>query len=158
MNRSFALSQFLKIVILFNQIIKIFCLNIRFYHKKNQNCEPQSETELAKQQTAIKSLEHLKEKNSPQRKYKRDYNKITDKRVKIQSTLLEYGQQNMMLSSLLISTQPQQPSGNLTQKQQQEQLQKQQQASQAAKEEENHLKQLINEMSETDQKQVIKQE
>jgi len=63
-----------------------------------------------------------------------------------------------MLSSLLISTQPQQPSGNLTQKQQQEQLQKQQQASQAAKEEENHLKQLINEMSETDQKQVIKQE
>ena len=85
----------------------------------------------------------LKEKNNPLRKYKRDYKKISDKPIKIQSTLLEYDQKNNLLNNILVQQ-------NQSQKQTQELQIKQQQI-----EEEINLKNLISEMSETDCKSKL---
>ena len=102
----------------------------------------------------MKFIVNLKEQNAPQRKFlRKDMDKIIDKQVKIQSTLLEYGQQNILLSSVLSQqNQQQQQKSNKTAltKDNQEQQQK------AAAAEEEKLKSLIDKMSETDQKQVKK--
>jgi hypothetical protein len=132
LNRSFALSQFMKI-----------------------DTEKPSDAEMVKRESAMKFIVNLKEQNAPQRKFlRKDMDKITDKQVKIQSTLLEYGQQNILLSSVLSqqSQQQQQQKSNKTPlaKDNQEQQQK------AAAAEEERLKSLIDKMSETDQKQVEK--
>ena len=84
--------------------------------------------------------------------------KIKDRQVKIQSTLLEYGQQNVLLTSVINNQQQAQQQQKTSKvgiplKEQQEQQQKQQQAAAA---EEANLKKLINEMSEADQKQVTR--
>ncbi len=96
----------------------------------------------------------MKESNAPQRKYvRKDLDQIVDKQARVQSTLLEYGLQSVLLSSI-VSQQEQQ-------KQQQQNaakiispLKQQEQASQQkASAEEANLKRLINEMSAADAKQ-----
>jgi hypothetical protein len=117
-----------------------------------------TEAELIKQQTALRTLTALKESNAPQRKYiRRDLDRIADRQVKVQSTLLEYGQQNILLSNIMAQQEQQ--------KQQQQQQQagakmisplKQQESSQMQQHtslEEASLKRLINEMSATDNRQ-----
>ena len=87
----------------------------------------------------------------PQRKYTRkDIDKLSDKKIKIQSTLLEYGQQYILLGNLV---QQQQQTGKQTQSSRQTEQQQKQQALNA-NDEEMHIKKLMNEMSATDQKQV----
>lgn len=101
-------------------------------------------------QNALRTLANLKESNAPQRKYARKgLDKIADRQVKIQSTLLEYGMQNALLSSLASSQQQQQD------QQKQSKLNiplksDQQPQSGGSNEEAANLKRLMNEMSETD--------
>ena len=78
--------------------------------------------------------------------------KILDKQAKIQSTLLEFGQQNILLTSVL-NQQQQQQQQKTSKSALIKDAQETQTKIQAA--EEANLKKLINEMSETDQKQVI---
>ncbi len=110
---------------------------------------------MAKQQTALRTLINLKESNAPQRKYiRKDLVHVIDKQARVQSTLLEYGQQNVLLSSI-VSQQEQQKQQQqnaakvISPLKQQETSSSQQQASM----EEANLKRLINEMSATDNKQ-----
>ena len=92
---------------------------------------------------------NIREQNAPQRKYiRKDIEQVTEKKAKIQSTLLEYGQQHILLGSLV--QQQQQQSNNKQAPKQQALEQQQKQISN--KEEEMHIKKLMNEMS--DQKQV----
>lgn len=114
------------------------CTNNWIFSKE---CEKSTEDENFKLKNSVKILTNLKEQNNPQRKYKREYRKLNDKHIKIQSTLLEYDQKNNLLNNLLIQQ------NQSTQKQSQEHQLKQEQQI-----EENNLKKLINEMSEADNK------
>ena len=97
-------------------------------------------------------MSYLKEINAPKRKYARkDAQRINDKAVRIQSTLLEYGQKTYLTratSEALSSTQSSKSAISL--KQSQEQNEQQQNAIKQAEEEQ--LKKLINEMSSKEQK------
>ena len=128
LNRSFALSQFMKI-----------------------DTEKPSEAETIKRESALKFIINLNEQHAPQRKFvRKDMDKIVEKQVKIQSTLLEYGQKNVLLTSVLTqqhSQQQQKSNKTALAKESQEQQQK------TAAEEAN-LKSLIDKMSETDQNKV----
>lgn len=103
----------------------------------------------------MKTVQYLKELNAPQRKYvRRDAHKINDKYVRIQSTLLEYGQKNYSArpSAEMISTNQttQNKAAPVSLKQSQEEKE---QALIAAKQaEEEHLKKLISGMSTNEQK------
>ena len=128
MNRAYALSQFMKL-----------------------DTEKSSEAEVIKRETAMRFLINLKEQNGPQRKFlRKDMDKIVDKQVKVQSTLLEYGQQNILLSAVLSQQQSQQQKTTKASLAKDNQDQQQKTAAEEA-----HLKKLIDEMSETDQKQVV---
>jgi hypothetical protein len=107
----------------------------------SKECEKSTEDENFKQKNSVKILANLKEQNNPQRKYKKEYRKLTDKHIKIQSTLLEYDQKNNLLNNLLI-----QQNQSIQKQSQEHQLKHEQQI------EENNLKKLINEMSEADNK------
>jgi len=120
LNRSFALMQFAKIV---------------------HAGEKEKKTEHA-----TMTLEYLKAKNQPQRRYlRRDLPTGMERQVRVQSTLLEYGQQNILLSTLLSNKQQQKSSKAESAS-----------ARPASTEEENNLKRLLNEMSETDSKKQSK--
>ncbi len=99
---------------------------------------------------------NLKESNAPQRKYlRKDMDKILDKQVKIQSTLLEYGQQNVLLSNLAAQQEQQkQQQQNQASKTAIKQSQNNQggQVEQASIEQAN-LKKIMNEMCAADNKQ-----
>lgn len=100
----------------------------------------------------------MKDQNAPQRKYiRKDLDKITDRQLKIQSTLLEYDQKNVLLSSIITQSQQQQQqqqqSSKLASTLKQTQDQNQQSKQNQTIIEEANLNKLINEMSETDQKQ-----
>ncbi len=103
---------------------------------------------------ALATIKTLKENNIPQRKFMRkDSHKLVDRQTKVKSTLLEYGQQNILMSSLTLNQQDQDKQKNLSSfKQMQEQTSKSQATISA---EENNLKKLIGEMSDADQKQVF---
>jgi hypothetical protein len=99
---------------------------------------------------------NLKESNAPQRKYiRKDFEKIQDRLIKIQSILLEYDQKNVLLSGLgtnATGSDTSSSSNKLKQvaMDQQQQKQQQEQAKQQAIEaQEENLKRLMNEMSET---------
>lgn len=98
-------------------------------------------------QQAISSVCGLKSQNQPQRKFllRRDVHSGLDKQYQVQSTLLEYGQQNILLANLTTGAGQTAKSG--TEK-------KSQETSQASAESEKNLKRLMNEMAETDKKQV----
>lgn len=106
----------------------------------------------------MRTLLNLKEANSPQRKYMRkDLEKIEDRHVKVQSTLLEYDQKSILLSGILTQQQQHEKESNSRIKQQMlDQQQAQQKQTTTSSHEENNLKRLINEMSETDSKQSSK--
>lgn len=76
--------------------------------------------------------------------------KIGDKQAKVQSTLLEYGQKNFLLTSLASQQQQNQQQTKGLKQAQEEQLKKQVLDTDA---EEANLKRLMNEMSAADQKQ-----
>ncbi len=95
-------------------------------------------------------MKNLKDQNAPQRKYLRKEIANLDRQVKIQSTLLEYGQQNILLSNI---SNKQRQANNSSSKTTVKQTQEQKKLVQSNEEEEN-LKKLINEMSEADKKQV----
>lgn len=108
-----------------------------------KSADKPSEAELVKRQVVLRTLTNLKEQNTPQRKYiRKDLDKITNREMKIQSTLLEYGQQNVLLNSIT--------NQQASTKQANQDQQTKQNTSNA---EEINLKNLINEMSATDQKQ-----
>jgi len=122
LNRNFALLQFDKVV---------------------PNCVVSDIDEKKKAEHAIKTLDYLKTKNQPQRKYlRKDLPTDLERHVRVQSTLLEYGQQNIIL---------------LNNKQQgTKQSNKLESSKPANTDEENDLKRLMNEMSETDSKKQSK--
>ena len=106
---------------------------------------------MNKLNSAIGTIKKLKGLNLPQRKYvRKDSHKIVDRQSKIKSTLLEYGQQNILLSSIAMNQQEQQSKNASTLKQ----IQEQQNKVQMNNAEENNLKKLIDEMSDADQKRV----
>lgn len=76
--------------------------------------------------------------------------KISDRQAKVQSTLLEYGQKNFLLTSLVSQQQQNQQQTKGLKQAQEEQLKKQVLDADA---EEANLKRLMNEMSAADQKQ-----
>ena len=88
--------------------------------------------------------------NAPKRKYARkDAQRINDKAVRIQSTLLEYGQKTYLTratSEVLSSATNKATTVSLKQEQNEQQINAAKQA------EEEQLKKLINEMSSKDQK------
>ena len=92
---------------------------------------------------AVNRILYLKSKNQPQRKYLRKDVQSLDKFVQVQSTLLEYGQQNILLANLAGG------GDNATGKNAESKNEKA-----INIEEEKRLKKLMNEMSETDKKQV----
>jgi hypothetical protein len=106
----------------------------------------------------MRTLLNVKEANAPQRKYMRkDLEKIEDRHVKVQSTLLEYDQKSILLSGILTQQQQHEKESNSRIKQQMlDQQQAQQKQTTTSSHEEDNLKRLINEMSETDLKQSSK--
>ena len=77
---------------------------------------------------------------------RRNVNQDTEKLAQVQSTLLEYGQQNILLSNLL---------GKTSSAADTDSTKKSQAKSESVNsDEEKNLKKLINQMSETDKKQV----
>ena len=112
-----------------------------------------SEAELTKQQTALQTLSNLKEINAPQRKYiRKDMDKIADKQTKIQSTLLEYGLQNVLLSNIASQQDQQKHQQNSAAAKMISPLKQESNQQQQANLEEANLIRLINEMSEADNK------
>lgn len=107
-------------------------------------------------QNALRTLATLKDSNAPQRKFvRKGLDKIADRQVKIQSTLLEYGMQNVLLTSLASSSSSSQPVEQ-QQKSKLIQLNKQQTTDQQSGDEAAaaaaaaNLKRMMNEMSEAD--------
>ncbi len=93
----------------------------------------------------------MKEINAPKRKYvRKDAQRINDKSVRIQSTLLEYGHKTYLTkaSNEVISSAQNKPATSLKQSQEQQD----QQLNAAKQAEEDQLKKLINEMSAKEQK------
>lgn len=111
-----------------------------------KKCQGLAETEISKNKHASKTIKYLSAQNQPQRKYlRKNANKDTHKLVQVQSTLLEYGQQNILLSNLLSQ-------GESSDK---DSAKKSYAKSETVNvDEEKNLKKLINQMSETDKKQV----
>ena len=103
------------------------------------------------------TIKALKENNIPQRKFMRkESQKLVDRQTRVKSTLLEYGQQNILLSSLTLNQQDQQSQDKQKNLTSLKQIQDQQSKSQATiSAEETNLKKLINEMSDADHKQVF---
>ncbi|RMZ98891.1 coiled-coil domain-containing 93 [Brachionus plicatilis] len=124
MNRSFAISQFEKM-----------------------RSKDADDLEASRKNVAMKFLNNLREQNAPERKFvRKDLDKIKDPEAKIQSTLLEYGQQNILLSNIA-NQQQTQAQGSKQNKQEKEAK------TGVATEEEQNIKKLIDEMTEADQKQ-----
>ena len=100
----------------------------------------------------LKTISYLKDVNAPKRKYARkDAQRINDKAVRIQSTLLEYGQKTYLTraTSEALSSTTNKAAVSLKQEQNEQQINAAKQA------EEEQLKKLINEMSSKDQKVII---
>jgi hypothetical protein len=129
----------------------------RLIYKNHKNPEIPTETEESRIETAMRALANLKDQNAPQRKYMRkDLDKISDRQMKIQSTLLEYDQKSVLLSGILAQQQQQaQQQQKESSKLSKAQIEQQQQANKQnlSELEEANLNRLINEMAETDQKQ-----
>jgi hypothetical protein len=111
---------------------------------------------LNKINTALATIKTLKENNIPQRKFMRkDSQKIVDRQTRVKSTLLEYGQQNILLGNLTLNQQDaNDKQKNLASLKQIQERQSKSQATISA--EETHLKKLIDEMSDADHKQVLR--
>ncbi len=87
---------------------------------------------------------------------RKESQKLVDRQTRVKSTLLEYGQQNILLSSLTLNQQDQQSQDKQKNLTSLKQIQDQQSKSQATiSAEETNLKKLINEMSDADHKQVF---
>ncbi len=103
-------------------------------------------------------MKNLKDQNVPQRKYLRKDTDNLNRQAKILSTLLEYGQQNILLTNILNKQSTQTTSSSsLAKSAGLKQQDAKNQQNDINDQEEINLKKIINEMSEADKKQVKKQ-
>ena len=141
MNRAFALLQFEKYVIFISDL-KVITSDLKKIFLKDRL----EKDDLVK----LKTVNYLKDINAPKRKYARkDAQRINDKAVRIQSTLLEYGHKTYLTRA---ATEVLSSSNKTATSLKQSQEKNEQQLNATKQAEEEQLKNLLNEMSSKEQK------